>query len=98
MLRITKTHHQSEASLMSSSIQAWVGFSKRGTDPTTGNEIIVPGYLDNPVVPALCDIHDARQAADASLDTYGFQIIRHETTYATVRDKEVLRVEYNDEM
>jgi hypothetical protein len=83
---------------MSASIEAYIGFSKRDDEPVTSNELSVPGYPDNRVQPIRCQVHDARTTGTPSLAREGFTLMKHSSNYAAVRDREILRKGYNDEM
>jgi hypothetical protein len=83
---------------MPDSIEAYLGFSKRDSDPVTPDEIAVPGYPDNRIVPVPCSICDARQAKGIALERQGFTLITHKTRFAKERERDHLRIVYNDEM
>jgi hypothetical protein len=83
---------------MSSTIEAFIGFSKRDSEPVTPDEVFVPGYPDNRVQSTRCQVRDARISGTPSLEHEGFTLIEHESDFSDVRDREILRKGYNDEM
>jgi hypothetical protein len=83
---------------MSTTIEAYIGFSKRDNEPVTSDEVAVPGYPDNRIQPTRCQVHDARTTGEPSLDREGFALMDHNSDYAAVRDRQILRKGYNDEM
>jgi hypothetical protein len=82
---------------MAAPIEALLGFSRRDDEPVTADELAVPGYPDNRVVPTRCPIHDAR-AQRTSLDAEGFVLERHRSAFAGERDKQSLARDYHAEM
>jgi hypothetical protein len=82
---------------MAGTIDALLGFSRRDGEPVTADEVAVPGYSDNRVVPTPCTIRDAR-AAGTSLDHEGFVLERHTSAFADERDKRTLAQDYHAEM
>jgi hypothetical protein len=82
---------------MSGAVEALLGFSRRDGEPVTADEVAVPGYPDNRVVPTRCTIRDAR-AAGTSLDREGFVLERHRSASAGERDRRTLAHDYHAEM
>jgi hypothetical protein len=77
---------------------AFIGFSKRESEPPSPGDVFVPGYPDNPVRPVRCRIFDGRRSDTPSLDRHGFTLIKHETSFANERDRDVLGEGYHEEM
>jgi hypothetical protein len=83
---------------MFEALEAFIGFSRRDSEACSPDDVFVPGYPDNPVMPVRCRIGDARRSDTPSLDRHGFTLIEHETAFADERDRDILREGYHDEM
>ena len=80
------------------SVDAFLNFTIPVSEPQ-GDGIVLPGYPDNHVKPFPCRVHDARQLPGyGSLEREGFTLLKHETTFADERDREILRIDYQAEV
>ena len=82
---------------MPHTITAKLGFSRRDDEPATPDEVAVPGYPDNRVIPIPTEIRDARDF-QPSLEREGFTLARHVSAFAGDRDKAVLTAGYYGEV
>ncbi len=78
--------------------QGEIVFCRRAPDEKAP-EVVVPTFEDHPMVSYDVSIRNARSIVDElSLDKEGFTLIRHKTSCADVRDPEVMRERYLEEM
>lgn len=80
------------------SVQAQLMFARRSADEKAP-VAIPPAAYEIPMVNYDVNIRDARPIADElSLDTEGFVLVRHKISCAGVRDPEIMRDKYLEEM
>lgn len=80
-------------------VKGEISFSRRSPDEQAPDVVGSTYYSGAPQVLYEVDIRDARPIADElSLDREGFVLVPHKTSCADVRDPEIMRQEYIDEM
>lgn len=79
-------------------VQGVIAFARRSSDEKAPS-VIVPNYESHPSVIYDVTVRNARPIVDElSLDREGFTLIQHKTSCADVRDPEVMREKYLEEM
>ncbi|MCK1709597.1 CmcJ/NvfI family oxidoreductase [Bradyrhizobium sp. 143] len=79
-------------------VQGQIAFARRTPDERAP-AVAVPNYEHLPIVSHDVTVRNARSIVDElSLDNEGFILIEHETSCADVRDPEVMREKYLEEM
>ena len=79
-------------------VQGEIVFSRRAPDEKA-SAVIVPTFEDHPMVNYDVTIRNARPIVDElSLDREGFTLVQHKTSCADVRDPEIMREKYLEEM
>lgn len=79
-------------------VQGQIAFARRTSDERAP-AVVVPNYEHVPIVSYDVTIRDARPIVDElSLDREGFVLIQHKTSCANVRDPEIMREKYLEEM
>lgn len=79
-------------------VQGQIVFSRRASDEKAP-AVAVPTFEDHPMVSYDVTIRNARPIVDElSLDREGFTVVQHKTSCADVRDPEIMREKYLEEM
>jgi hypothetical protein len=73
---------------MGQAVDALVHFTGEGD---TGGAYAVPGFPDNRLSAVPCRIADAREVGALALDEQGFELARHDTAFADVREYRALQ-------